>query len=108
MIFFSSVQVEPILAQNLAIGFKGTINAEVYGMPRKQMEWYKNGNKIASLDSQGKMIFNDLKRYKIDPRGSLIIEEVLSSDKGFYNLKIIKESARIEKSANIDVGCECI
>jgi len=98
------VQVEPILAQNLAIGFKGTINAEVYGMPRKQMEWYKNGNKIASLDSQGKMIFNELNKYKIDPRGSLIIEEVLSSDKGLYDLKIIKDSSRIEKSANIDVG----
>ena len=94
------------MPQNLAIGYKGTIKAEVYGMPRKQMEWYKDGNKIASLDSQGKMIFNELKKYEIDPRGSLIIDNVLGSDKGYYELKVLKDSSRITKNVNIDVGCE--
>ena len=108
MCFYSSylVQVEQLLPQNLAVGYKGTIKAEVYGMPRKQMEWFKNGKKISSLDSQGKMIFNDLNRYKVDPRGSLIIEEVLKNDKGIYELKIVKESSRITKSVEIDVGCK--
>ena len=102
----SSVEVEEILPQNLAIGYKGTIKAEVYGMPRKKMEWLKDGKKIASLDSQGKMIFNDLNKYTVDLRGSLIINKVQNSDKGSYQLRVATDTTRITKDTDIDVGCK--
>ena len=99
-------KLEELSAHNLAIGFEGQIMAEVYGMPRKQIEWLHNKKRVAVLDGSGKMIMNEKDRYQIDVRGSLIIKKVVAEDKGRYDINVLTDESKIESSATIDVGCE--
>jgi len=88
----------------MAIGFDGIIKAEVYGMPRKQIDWKHDGKIVASLDGHGEMIWNEKKRYKIDNRGSLNIKNVTENDEGKYSIIIHRDSVRLEEHATIGVG----
>jgi len=98
------ISIEPIKDANLAIGFEGVIKAEVFGMPRKQMEWKKGTKKVAIMDNSGKIILNEQNRYSIDPRGSLIIKEVVAEDKGDYTFTVVKDFSRDNKPVMVDTG----
>lgn len=92
----------------MAIGFEGTIKTEVYGMPRKQMEWKKGEKKIAVMDSSGKIILNEQNRYSIDRRGSLIIKKVVAEDKGDYTFTVVKDFSRENKPVKVDTGSKVL
>ncbi|XP_057301886.1 neural cell adhesion molecule 1-like isoform X2 [Hydractinia symbiolongicarpus] len=95
--------------QKLTIGREGTVNAEVFMMPRTKINWYKYNDVaatlIASLDKEGNMVATVLgsERYKIDVRGSLIIKKVTAEDGGLYTVGAPTE-AHGEPRQNTSVG----